>query len=80
AASAATTEKSKAHGTHHTGRKPSLPLTPPASPIVVAAGTGLHFAEPEPISSSGPTRVVLLYVGRVSWEKNLILLLKAYGR
>ncbi|TXT10662.1 hypothetical protein VHUM_02167 [Vanrija humicola] len=46
-----------------------LPLTPPASPIVVAAGAG-------PL----PTRIVLLYVGRVSWEKNLILLLKAYGR
>ncbi|KAL1408885.1 hypothetical protein Q8F55_005699 [Vanrija albida] len=79
AAAAAEDEKTKApHGTHHSGRKLSLPLTPPASPIVVAAGTGPVFSEPEPIS--GPSRIVLLYVGRVSWEKNLILLLKAYGR
>jgi glycosyltransferase involved in cell wall biosynthesis len=38
--------------------------------------------EPGTILASAelPTRVVLLYVGRVSWEKNLILLLRAYGR
>jgi hypothetical protein len=58
-------------GTHFSGRKASLPLTPPASPVVTAAGAG---------PGSLPTRIVLLYVGRVSWEKNLVLLLKAYGR
>lgn len=68
-------------GIHHSGRKTSLPLTPPASPIVTAAEQ--TTAEPEPMSTSHdafPSRIVLLYVGRVSWEKNLILLLHAYGR
>lgn len=55
-------------GIHHSGRKSSLPLTPPASPVV------------SPANANSPTkRIVLLYVGRVSWEKNLVLLLKAYG-
>ncbi|KLT45009.1 UDP-Glycosyltransferase/glycogen phosphorylase [Cutaneotrichosporon oleaginosum] len=47
----------------------NMPLTPPASPTVSAAGAG-----------DLPSRNVLLYVGRVSWEKNLVLLLRAYGR
>lgn len=60
-------------GMHFSGRKASLPLTPPASPIVEPAGA---TSVPEVL----PSRIVLLYVGRVSWEKNLVLLLKAYGR
>lgn len=63
-----------AHGTHFSGRKASLPLTPPASPIVSPAGASF----PEALLQL-PPRIVLLYVGRVSWEKNLVLLLKAYG-
>lgn len=74
---------SKVVGVHHSGRKTSLPLTPPASPIVVPAGdvgqTQPFTAEPMAINSA-PSRVCLLYVGRVSWEKNLVLLLHAYGR
>ncbi|BEI93893.1 uncharacterized protein CcaverHIS019_0603520 [Cutaneotrichosporon cavernicola] len=58
-------------GSHFSGRKTSLPLTPPASPIVTATGAA---------SNPLPERIVLLYVGRMSWEKNLVLLLKAYGR
>ncbi|GMK54170.1 hypothetical protein CspeluHIS016_0107560 [Cutaneotrichosporon spelunceum] len=58
---------------HFSGRNASLPLTPPASPVVAPAA-GAQSDKPL------PTRTVLLYVGRVSWEKNLMLLLKAYGR
>ncbi|ORY20791.1 hypothetical protein BCR39DRAFT_554814 [Naematelia encephala] len=60
-------------GVHYQGRRASMPLTPPASPWVAAT---------EPVSSIPPTlpeRVVLLYVGRISWEKNLHLLLAAYA-
>jgi hypothetical protein len=60
----------------------SMPLTPPPSPVVLAAGaTGATPGSvPESTDAALPSRVVLLYVGRVSWEKNLVLLLRAYGR
>ncbi|KAL7419253.1 hypothetical protein Q5752_006090 [Cryptotrichosporon argae] len=63
-----------AEGTHHTGRKTSLPLTPPSSPYVAAADGPAPVAEPAEM----PARVVVLYVGRISWEKNIMLLLHAY--
>lgn len=54
-----------------------------ASPDFAISGQGLLTppASPEVFAANAPAkRVVLLYVGRISWEKNLILLLKAYGR
>ena len=52
-------------GLNHQGRKVSLPLTPPASPWVKAAGEVV--GEPEPLDMGGEPapRVVLLYVGRM---------------
>lgn len=68
-------------GMHWQGRKASLPLTPPLTPwtgpIDSIPPTGPAPAATSPIL---PSRVVLLYVGRVSWEKNLHLLLAAYAR
>ncbi|ORX37435.1 hypothetical protein BD324DRAFT_449992 [Kockovaella imperatae] len=72
-------------GVHHQGRKVSLPLTPPESPAVIPADLDVlpkdSVFKPEELGSPDPkslkSRVVLLYVGRVSWEKNLNLLLSA---
>lgn len=80
--------KAVTSGVHHSGRKTSLPLTPPASPVVTGGidqphPRGVPVPAPlsdEPASTQLPSRIVLLYVGRISWEKNLILLLRAYGR
>jgi glycosyltransferase involved in cell wall biosynthesis len=63
-------------GTHWRGRQASLPLTPPLTPWT---GPVDQITTPPPASQL-PTRVVLLYVGRISWEKNLHLFLAAYAK
>lgn len=67
---------SKPIGTHWRGRQASLPLTPPLTPW---SGPVDHYTVPAP-NSVLPARVILLYVGRISWEKNLHLLLAAYAK
>lgn len=73
-------------GTHWQGRKASMPLTPPLTPWTGPVDTptplnsGNTYVPSPPSSSTLPSRVVLLYVGRISWEKNLHLLLAAYAK
>nr|WVH01979.1 lycosyl transferases group 1 protein [Naematelia aurantialba] len=84
--------KTQDAGVHYQGRKTSLPLTPPATPLVAAVGqtqapdralpttnSPLPIPLPSYAAVGLPDRVVLLYVGRISWEKNLHLLLAAYA-
>ena len=47
---------------------PPLSLPPPYSAL----------APPTTFSASGPSKLVVLYVGRISWEKNLRLLIEAF--
>ena len=59
--------KMKDVGVHHTGRKASLPITPPETPEMVAvdAKDGEDVKLSKEIHSNPPSRVVLLYVGRM---------------
>ncbi|TYJ55006.1 hypothetical protein B9479_004317 [Cryptococcus floricola] len=58
-------------------------MTPPMSPEDGAVDAKRGVPLPGPEMSAGveglPERVVLLYVGRISWEKNIHLLLSAYA-
>ncbi|KAG0658687.1 hypothetical protein C6P46_005683 [Rhodotorula mucilaginosa] len=47
---------------------PPLSLPPPYSAL----------APPTTFSATGPSKLVVLYVGRISWEKNLRLLIEAF--
>lgn len=86
-------------GTNWSGRKASLPLTPPLTPWSGPVEYQHNDEDqdhesfqlddtdtlPSILSATTntpipPSRVVLLYVGRISWEKNLHLLLSAYDR
>ncbi|WWD17615.1 hypothetical protein CI109_102056 [Kwoniella shandongensis] len=69
-------------GTNWTGRKTSLPMTPPMTPWtgpVEHVRAGEVGCERQEADQSLPERVVLLFVGRISWEKNISLLLSAYA-
>ncbi|KAK8866179.1 hypothetical protein IAR55_001330 [Kwoniella newhampshirensis] len=70
-------------GVNWTGRKASLPMTPPLSPWtgpVNDIGRSQNVDQPAREVCVGlPERVVLLFVGRISWEKNISLLLAAYS-
>lgn len=49
-------------GEHHTGRKVSMSLTPPATPLVLPIDGTAPSAQPIGL----PERAVVLYVGRMS--------------
>lgn len=74
-------------GTDWRGRRASFPLTPPLTPFTGPIDGVDSIDRADAIDGSGIggdctaiARVVLLYVGRISWEKNLHLLLAAYAR
>ncbi|EIW72346.1 hypothetical protein TREMEDRAFT_26471 [Tremella mesenterica DSM 1558] len=54
--------------------KSALPPTPPESPVMAPVDSACSAGVGAPSD-----RIVILYVGRMSWEKNLNLLLIAYG-
>ena len=52
-------------GTHHAGMNVSMPLTPPATPLVVPVDGVAPFEHAVASGNGLEERVVLLYVGRV---------------
>lgn len=59
----------------------SFALPPPAlSPSTSSKGdtTTQRQPTPPPAASSQPSKTVILYVGRISWEKNIRLLIEAF--
>ncbi|ODN78047.1 hypothetical protein L202_05129 [Cryptococcus amylolentus CBS 6039] len=75
--------KGRVVGTGWNGQEGKGLMTPPMSPEDGAVDAKRGVPLPEPEMSAGveglPERVVLLYVGRISWEKNIHLLLSAYA-
>lgn len=74
-----TSSRSLPMGENWQGQTASLPVTPPLSPLSAPLDS-LNASLPSTFSDTLPKRVVLLYVGRVSWEKNLHMLLASYPR
>lgn len=58
-------QKELSMGTHHAGMNVSMPLTPPATPLVVPVDGVAPFEHAVASGNGLEERVVLLYVGRV---------------